>query len=61
MEQEYLIDSNAVIYYLSNQLPVKSVAFMKTLVDVHPNLSIITKIEVLGFNALTGPLQSSLL
>ena len=54
MEQQYLIDSNCIIYYLGNQLPANGTEWMKTLVDARPYLSVITKIEVLGFNASPG-------
>lgn len=52
MEQtQYLIDTNAVIDYLGNKLPASGMDFMNTVVDAIPNISVITKIEVLGFNA----------
>jgi len=50
-EQKYLIDSNAVIDYLGNKFPVTGMQFMNSVVDAIPALSVITKIEVLGFNA----------
>lgn len=52
MEQpQYLIDTNAVIDYLGNKLPVSGMDFMNTVIDAVPNVSVVTKIEVLGFNA----------
>lgn len=52
MEQpQYLIDTNAVIDYLGKKFPVSGMDFMNGVVDVVPNVSVITKIEVLGFNA----------
>lgn len=52
MEQpQYLIDTNAVIDYLGNKLPPQGMAFMNHVVDSIPIVSVITKIEVLGFNA----------
>ncbi len=52
MEQsQYLIDTNAVIDYLGKKLPVTSMSFMNSLIDSIPNVSVVTKIEVLGFNA----------
>jgi predicted nucleic acid-binding protein len=52
MEQpQYLIDTNAVIDYLGNKLPVSGMVFMNTVIDAVPNVSVVTKIEVLGFNA----------
>ncbi len=50
MGQKYLIDSNCIIYYFGNQFPPNGTEFIKTLVDARPNVSVITKIEVLGFN-----------
>ena len=46
MEQQYLIDTNAVIDYLGNLLPETGIAFMDNLV---PTITTITKIEVLGW------------
>jgi predicted nucleic acid-binding protein len=52
MEQKkYLIDSNVVIDYLSQKLPSNSMDFMNGIIDATPNVSVITKIEVLGFNS----------
>lgn len=47
----YLIDSNAVIDYLGNRLPLTGMAFMNEVVDSIAHVSVITKIEVLGFDA----------
>jgi len=49
-QKQYLIDSNSVIDYLGKKLPDNGIKFMDTVIDMTPNLSIITKIEVLGFN-----------
>jgi predicted nucleic acid-binding protein len=52
MEQpQYLIDTNAVIDYLGNKLPSTGMDFMDRIIDAVPHISVITKIEVLGFNA----------
>ena len=52
MEQpQYLIDTNAVIDYLGNRLPATGMGFMNSVIDAVPNISVVTKIEVLGFNA----------
>ena len=40
-----------VIDYLGKKLPSTGMDFMNRIVDAVPNLSVITKIEVLGFNA----------
>jgi len=52
MEQpKYLIDSNAVIDYLGEKLPPTGMDFMNHIIDSVPKISVVTKIEVLGFNA----------
>ena len=48
-QKQYLIDSNAAIDYLGKKLPDSGTTFMDGVIDMVPNLSIITKIEVLGF------------
>ncbi len=49
-QQKYLADTNAVIDYLGKKLPGKGMAFMNDVIDEIPNVSVITKIELLGFN-----------
>ena len=44
-----MIDSNAVIDYLSGKLPVLGMNFMHQIINDIPNLSVITKIEILGY------------
>jgi predicted nucleic acid-binding protein len=48
--ENYLIDTNAVIDYLGNKITEKGMQFMNTVIDAVPTISVITKIEVLGFN-----------
>ncbi|HAQ18321.1 MAG TPA: hypothetical protein DCR40_03705 [Prolixibacteraceae bacterium] len=51
MEQpQYLIDTNAIIDYLGKKLPTTGMELMNRVVDNVPNVSVISKIEVLGFN-----------
>lgn len=51
MEQpQYLIDTNTVIDYLGKKLPATGMGFMNSVIDAVPNVSVVTKIEVLGFN-----------
>ena len=50
MGAKYLMDSNAVIDYLKGSLLVSGMAFMDNVVNDTPRVSVITKIEVLGFN-----------
>jgi hypothetical protein len=68
MGQEYLIDSNAAIDYLSAKLPEAGMFLMKKAVNAIPLISVITKIEVLSFIApedsaqvLTDFIDSSIL
>ena len=49
MGQQYLVDSNAVIDYLSGKIPEKGKLFMDKVINNVPNISVITKIEVLGY------------
>lgn len=52
MEQpQYLMDTNAVIDYLGKKLPSNGMSFLHSVMDAVPNVSVVTKIEVLGFNA----------
>lgn len=51
MGKGHLIDSNVVIGYLDNKLPGYGMNLMHTIIDETPNISVITKIEVLRFNA----------
>ena len=52
MEQpKYLIDSNALIDYLGQKLPANGMKFMQDTVNAIPVVSVITKIEVLGFES----------
>ena len=48
---KYLIDSNAVIDYLSKKLPKSGMDFIGSVIDEGSNDSLITKIELLGYNA----------
>jgi hypothetical protein len=50
MEQQYLIDSNAVIDYLAGKIPKNGMSFLNRIMNQTPNVSVITKIEVLGFD-----------
>ena len=46
----YLLDTNTVIYYLKSALPPKAMQILHAIVDERPMLSVITKMELLGFN-----------
>ena len=68
MGQQYLIDSNTVIDYLSGKLPENGKIFMSKIINEIPNISVITKIEVVGYRTtpeaeqlLTGFVNDSVL
>ncbi|MDR1343389.1 MAG: type II toxin-antitoxin system VapC family toxin [Prevotellaceae bacterium] len=50
-KSQYLMDTNAVIDYLGNNIPAMGMGFLNEVMDTKPQVSVITKIEVLGFNA----------
>jgi hypothetical protein len=50
-QQHFLIDSNVVIDFLAGRLPQNGMTFMNGVVNSIPVISVITKIEVLGFTA----------
>jgi len=50
MGQKYLIDSNVLIDYMANLIPVKGSDFVENLFNTQFLISIVTKIEVLGYN-----------
>lgn len=49
----FLLDTNVVINYLEASLPKDSMLLLNTIVDEKPIISIITKIETLGYNFKT--------
>ena len=51
MEFGYLIDTNAVIDYLGNKLPSQGASFLDNLI---PSVSVITRIEILGWFQITS-------
>jgi predicted nucleic acid-binding protein len=50
MGENYLIDTNVAIYLLDGVLPPQSLPFMRSVLDSGLNLSVITKIELLGWS-----------
>lgn len=50
MGENYLIDTNVAIYFLNGVLPAQSLNFMRSVFDSGVNLSVITKIELLGWS-----------
>jgi predicted nucleic acid-binding protein len=51
--ERHLIDTNAAIDYLAGKLPANGMSFMNAVVNDVPNLSVITKIKILSYNAET--------
>ena len=50
MEQQFLADSNTIIDYIGNKLPERASLVLDGYFDEGFTLSIVSKIEVLGFN-----------
>lgn len=51
MGTEYLMDSNVIIDYLDDKLPDTGMNFISNVVNRVPNISVISQIEVLRYNA----------
>ena len=49
MEQGYLIDTNCIIDFAKGNLPDNAKNFLPAVLDNQPSISVINKIEVLGF------------
>jgi predicted nucleic acid-binding protein len=47
----YLLDTNTIIYYLKGGLSANGIKTIGEIADDEPVISVITKIELLGFNA----------
>ncbi len=56
-QQQYLIDTNVVIDYLGQRLSPAAMQFLNGVIDEVPVISVITKIEVLGFNGAKQYMQ----
>lgn len=46
----YLLDTNVVINYLDASIPAQGMKLLNSIVDDEPIISVITKMETLGFN-----------
>jgi predicted nucleic acid-binding protein len=51
--QKYLIDTNVAIEYFGETLPEKALAMLDDIIDRQFFVSIINKIELLGFSGIT--------
>ncbi len=50
MGEKYLIDTNIIIDFSENKLSAEAKAFVASVIDTEPFLSVINKIELLGFS-----------
>ena len=50
----YLIDTNILIYHFNDDIPEESIQKMDTIFKAHFNISIISKMEFLGFRKHTS-------
>jgi hypothetical protein len=50
MGKRFLIDTNVIIEYIGKLLPNKAMAFISETIDAEFIISVINKIEVLGYN-----------
>lgn len=57
MGQEFLIDTNVIIDYTANKLDDKAIAFVENIFNTDFNISVIVKIEVLGYNDVPAKMQ----
>ncbi len=49
--QGNLLDTNVIIDFMAGRLPDRGLKFVSEIIDERPQISIITKIELLGYNA----------
>lgn len=57
MGQRYILDTNTVVDYVGDKLPQDSALAMDKVVNDELNISIIVKIETLGFNGEDAEMQ----
>ncbi len=57
MGQRHLLDTNTVIDYVGNKLPNLSALALDSILEGNLNISIIVKIETLGFNGPDDQMQ----
>lgn len=50
MGKSFLIDTNTVLDFLGNELPIQGMEMISEVVDSIPNISVINKIELLGYD-----------
>lgn len=57
MGQRFLIDANVIIDYISERLNDKGSAFVETVFNTGFNVSVVVKIEVLGYNNVPAKMR----
>ena len=60
MGQRFLIDTNVIIDYTSGRLNDKGSVFVENIFNTDFNISIVVKIEVLGYNDANDQMNSCL-
>ena len=50
MGKRYLIDTNIAIYLLDGNIPVNAISFLEKIIDNQYFISVISKMELLGFD-----------
>lgn len=50
MGKRYLLDTNTVLDFMGNKLPGKAKKYIARIIDLEINMSVINKIELLGFS-----------
>lgn len=58
MGQSYLIDSNVLIDYASGRIPAACTGFIEQVFEQQLLISVIVKIEVLGFDDIPGKVEA---
>ncbi|MBN1924524.1 MAG: type II toxin-antitoxin system VapC family toxin [Prolixibacteraceae bacterium] len=56
MGKRYLLDTNTIIDYMGNKLPGKAQIALSQIIDNEINISVINKIELLGFSKVENDL-----
>ncbi|WP_257670962.1 type II toxin-antitoxin system VapC family toxin [Parapedobacter tibetensis] len=57
MGERHLLDSNTIIDYIGELIPEKSVFILDRLLDEALNVSVVSRIEVLGYNGKTSDMR----
>ena len=52
MGKNYLLDTNAILDFMGDKLPTKSKLILSQIIDEQINISVINKIELLGFDSV---------